>query len=84
MKPALVHLHPRQKARLTARARRRGNSFSQEVREALDFYLDTPPQQIEELGTLAREANHSADRMLERLDDAIAAVGRVLNRMDRK
>jgi hypothetical protein len=84
MKPALVHLHPRQKARLTARARQRGNSFSQEVREALDFYLDIPPQQHEQLGMLAREVSRAADRMLVQLDDAIAVVGRVLHRMDKK
>jgi hypothetical protein len=84
MKPALVHLEPGQKARLAARARRSGNSFSQEVRQALDLYLDVPPQQLEELGILAREANRSADRMLAHLDEAIAAVSRALNRMGRK
>ena len=81
MKAALVHLEPRQKARLAKRARLRGNSFSQEVREALDFYLEIPPRQIEELQMLAHEANRSADRILKRLDETTEAVGRVLKRM---
>lgn len=84
MKAALIHLEPRQKARLAKRARQRGNSFSQEVREALDLYLDFSPQQLEELETLARVANQSADHVLQKMDAAIATVDRVLSRVGKK
>ena len=84
LKPALIHLDPAQKARLTKRARLRGSSFSREVREALELYLDFPPDGIEELTGLARAANRSADRTLAHLDDAIETVGRTLRRVGRK
>ncbi len=84
LKPALVHLDPVQKARVAKRARLRGSSFSQEVRQALEFYLDLPPEGMEELAGLAQAANRSADRTLEQLDAAIAAVGRALKRAGKK
>jgi hypothetical protein len=84
LKPALIHLDPTQKARLTKRARLRGSSFSREVRQALDLYLDLPPEGMEELASLARAANRSADRTLAHLDDAIETVGTALRRAGRK
>jgi len=47
--------------------------FSEELRKALDLYLDLPPGfDKESLATLAKEANASMDRSIARLDDAIA------------
>jgi hypothetical protein len=42
MAAALIHMGPIQKQRLARRAKLRGKSFSQEVRDAVDMYLDLP------------------------------------------
>jgi len=42
MATALIHFDEKQKRRLTKRARLRGKSFSQEVRDAVDLYLSVP------------------------------------------
>ena len=83
MKPALVHFHPRQKQRLTRRAQQRGRSFSQEVRNAVDLYLELPPEAVEEFEGLAAAARQSIDRTLARLDDAISSVDEVLKRREK-
>ncbi|PYU11983.1 MAG: hypothetical protein DMG29_15050 [Acidobacteria bacterium] len=84
MKPALVHFEPQQKQRLTRRARQHGKSFSHEVRNAVDLYLELPPETVEELEGLASAARQSIDRTIARLDDAIATVDRVLKRRGKK
>jgi len=84
MKAALIHLEPRQKARLAKRARLRGNSFSKEIRDAVDYYLEIPPEQADQIGELARAANLAADHIITNLDDAIAAVRRVRKRAEKK
>ena len=78
MATALIHFNDKQKRRLTERAKLRGKSFSQEVRDAVDLYLDVPVETEAELANLAREANRSADRMIKKLDDTISYVDRVL------
>lgn len=78
MAAALIHFDEKQKRRLTRRARLRGKSFSQEVRDAVDLYLSVPVESEEELSVLARAANLAADRMIKRLDETIAYVDRVL------
>jgi predicted DNA-binding protein len=77
-------LEPEQKKRLARRAKLRGKSFSQEVRDAIDLYLDIPIESEEELSILAKEANRSADRMIKRLDETITHVDRVLRQMRNK
>ena len=77
MATALIHLDPKQKQRLARRAKRRGRSFSQEVRNAVDMYLELPAEE-EELRILARAANEAADRMIVRLDETIAYLDRGL------
>jgi predicted DNA-binding protein len=84
MAAALIHLDPKQKARLARRAKKRGRSFSQEVRNAIDMYLDIPMETEEELSILARAANESAKRSIERLDETIAFVDQVLKRMRKR
>jgi len=81
MATALIHLDPKQKARLARRAKLRGRSFSQEVRNAVDLYLDLPVETEEELSLLARAANESARRSIKRLDETIAYVDRILKTM---
>jgi hypothetical protein len=68
----------KQKQRLTRRAKLRGKSFSQEVRDAVDLYLDVPVESEAELRGLAKSANHAADRMIKNLDETIIYVDRVL------
>jgi plasmid stability protein len=81
MATALIHLDPKQKARLTRRAKRRGRSFSQEVRNAINLYLDLPVESEDELAALAREAKESAGRSIARLDETIACLQRTLKNM---
>jgi hypothetical protein len=78
MATALVHFDDQQKRRLTHRARLRGKSFSQEVRDAVDLYLSVPIETEAELSIVAREANLAADRIIKRLDKTIANVDRAL------
>jgi len=78
MATALIHIDPKQKRRLAQRAKLRGKSFSQEVRNAVDLYLELPTENEEELLGLARAANQSADRMIQTLDETIAHVGQIL------
>ena len=80
MATALIHLDAKQKARLTRRAKKRGRSFSQEVRNAVDLYLDLPVEE-DELNLLARAANESAGRSVKRLDETIAYLGRIMKDM---
>ncbi len=80
MHPALIHFEPEQKQRLARRARQRGKSFSQEVRDAVDLYLALPVESEQELSGLAAAARGSIERSLKHLDEAIAAVGRALKR----
>jgi hypothetical protein len=80
MVTALIHIDPKQKRRLARRAKLRGKSFSQEVRDAVDLYLALPIESEEELSTLAHSANRSADRMIKNLDETIAYVDRTLKR----
>jgi uridine kinase len=81
MATALIHFDPKQKARLARRAKRRGRSFSQEVRNAVDMYLDVPVESEEELKALARQAKESADRSIKRMDETIAYVDRILKEL---
>ncbi len=80
MQSALVHFDPKQKQRLTKRARSRGKSFSQEVRDAVDLYLTLPVESEAELASLATAANRSAGRSIRKLDETIDYVGRILKR----
>lgn len=80
MATALIHFDDKQKQRLARRAKLRGKSFSQEVRDAVDLYLDVPVEKEAELRDLAKAANHAADGMLKNLDETIAYVDRVLKR----
>lgn len=83
MATALIHLDARQKARLARRAKKRGRSFSEEVRNAVDLYLELPGEE-DELNLLARAANESAGRSVKRLDEAIAYLDRILKDMRRE
>jgi len=78
MATALIHFDPKQKQRLARRAKQRGQSFSQEVRNAVDLYLSLPAENEEELAVMAKAANKAIDRMIKRLDETNAHVERTL------
>jgi hypothetical protein len=78
MAAALIHFDAKQKRLLTRRAKERGRSFSQEVRNAVDLYLSVPVETEEGLSVLAKAANKAADRMIKRIDETIAHVDRTL------
>ncbi len=78
MATALIHFDDKQKQRLAQRARLRGKSFSQEVRDAVDLYLELPVEKEDELRALAQAANRSAERSIRKLDEAIGYVDHVL------
>jgi hypothetical protein len=81
--PTTVYINPQQRKRLFQRARRRKSSFSEELREAIDLYLDFPPDfDKQSLAVLAKEANASLDRSIARLDDAVAHSKRTMERID--
>ena len=82
MATALIHLDAKQKERLTRRAKKRGRSFSEEVRNAVDLYLELPVDE-ERLNLLARAANESAGRSVKRLDETIAYLGRIIKELRR-
>jgi len=65
MATALSHLDPKQKQRLTRRAKKQGKSFSHEVRNAVDTYLDVSAEDQAQLKLLARAANESVDRTIK-------------------
>jgi hypothetical protein len=81
--PTTVYISPQQRRRLFQRARRRKSSFSEELREAIDLYLDLPPGfDKESLAALAKEANASMDRSIAKLDEALASCRRIRERID--
>jgi len=84
MATALIHFDPKQKRRLTLRAKKRGKSFSQEVRNAVDLYLSVPPEYENEMSIVAKAANESADRMIKKLDETISYVDSVLKSRRKK
>jgi hypothetical protein len=70
--PTTVYITPQQRKRLFQRARRRKTSFSDELRTALDLYLDLPPDfDAEAFAALVREANASMDRSIAKLDETL-------------
>ncbi|MGA2074125.1 MAG: hypothetical protein ABSH52_11540 [Terriglobia bacterium] len=70
--PTTVYITPQQRKRLFQRARRRKTTFSDELRSALDLYLDLPPDfDAESFAALIREANASMDRSIAKLDETL-------------
>jgi len=81
--PTTVYLTPRQRKGLFQRARKRKTGFSEELRAAVDFYLELPPDFDETaMESLALEASESAGRSMARLDKTIARLKTTLKRLD--
>jgi hypothetical protein len=83
-----VHLTDKQRKALFSRAHMRRTSFSEELREAIDLYLDFPPDfDKESLAALAKEANASLNRSIAKLDamsDRVRTTGRRIDKIDRR
>ncbi len=71
MATALIHVDAVQQQRLAWRPKLRGKSFSPEVRDAADLYLDVPVENEPELHHLAKTANHAADRRIKNRDETV-------------
>lgn len=77
-----VYITPQQRKRLFERARKRNTSFSNELRSAVDLYLNLPAGfSQEELEMLATEAKASIDRSVARLDAASARLKQAAGRL---
>jgi hypothetical protein len=78
-----IYLTPKQRKGLFARARRHKSTFSEELRSALDMYLDLPDDvDAEALDLLAREAKAAAERSAARLDATIELLNSTARKMD--
>ena len=81
--PTTIYINPRQRKRLFDRARRRKTSFSEELRSAVDLYLELQPGfDGRELGVLAQEAKAAMERSAARLDAASARLRQATERLD--
>jgi hypothetical protein len=81
--PTTIYLSPKQRDGLFRRARKRKTKFSEELRAAVDLYLQLPPDvDLNDLEVLAREANASLGRSLTRLDEAIRVSRATVKRLD--
>lgn len=75
--PTTIYLDPQQRKKLFTRARKRKTSFSEELRAAVDLYLDLPPGlDRRTLGLLVSEANASLDRSIAKLDETLKFLAR--------
>jgi hypothetical protein len=63
-----LYIQPKQKRQLAERARLRGNTFSEEISCALDFYLSLDICAEDELTRPAHGAKLSAERIITKLD----------------
>jgi len=81
--PTTMYINPQQRKRLFHRAQRRKSSFAEELREAIDLYLDFPPEfDKDSLAALARKATASLDRSIAKLDDTISYCRKSMARID--
>jgi hypothetical protein len=78
--PTTIYLSPKQRQGLFRLARKRKTNFSKELRSAVDFYLQLPPDvDLKDLEALARGEDASLDPML---DDAVARVKLTVKRLN--
>ncbi len=78
MRPTSVRLNQRLERQLAKRARISGKSVSEEMRNAVDFYLQLPIRGKEGLSAFLKLASRSADRTVRKLDETISDVNRAL------
>jgi hypothetical protein len=90
MAAALIHFDPKQKRLLTCRAKQRGRSFSQEVRNAVDLYLSVPVEIEEGLSVFGksrerggRPYDQTARRTIAHVDRTLKQYRKVHNELGR-
>ena len=87
MQSLLIHLEPKQKKALKARAKQKGSSLSEEVRQAIDVHLNgATAAEMEALDVLSRQAevdlqhmNNSLDAAIAKLDSTFDEIARIRN-----
>jgi len=78
-----IYITPTQRKGLFKRARKRKSTFSAELRAAVDFYLELPPDfDAKAMETLAQEASESAERSIRRLDEAILGLKAAVKKLN--
>jgi len=78
-----VYITPKQRKALFARARKRNTSFSEELRSAVDLYLDLPADFDEEsFGAFIQEAKVSMHRSIGKLDESIDRLKQTIHKLD--
>jgi len=81
--PTTIYFTPRQRKALFARARKRGTSFSEELRSAVDLYLDLPADFDEaSFGAFIEQAKASMSRNIGKLDEAIDRLKQTIRKLD--
>jgi hypothetical protein len=78
MRPIRVRLNQRLKRQLAKRARIRGKPVSEEMRNAVDLYLQLPISGKKDLSAFIELVSRSADRTLRKRDGIISYVNRAL------
>lgn len=78
-----LYVEPEQKRKLSERARLHGNTISEEVNCALDFYLALGVCPEDELIHIARPAKLSAARIIRKLDKTTSYLRRTLAKVNR-
>ena len=74
-----IYLTPAQKRAVTRRAKEAKTTISEEIRTAINKHLEKDREHAEvELSILAGEANRALDRMIKKLDESHAVVGKLL------
>jgi hypothetical protein len=87
MQSLLVHLEPKQKKALKARAKEKGSSLSAEVRQAIEVHLNgVTAAEMEALDVLSRRAeadlahmNESLDAVITKLDSTFDEIAHIRN-----
>jgi hypothetical protein len=81
--PTTIYITPKQRKALFARARKRKTSFSDELRSAVDLYLDLPADFDEEsLGAFIKEAVASMHRSIGKMDESIERLKQTIHKLD--
>jgi len=83
MARTLIHLDPKQKARLARRAKLRGRPFSEEVR-TLDLISNFPWKMRRNWSRSQATPTQSCLRSIRRLDETMASVDRVLKTIGKR
>jgi hypothetical protein len=81
--PTTIYITPKQRKALFARARQRNTTFSDELRSAVDLYLELPADFDEaSFGAFIQEAKASMHRSIAKLDESIGRLKQTVQKLD--